>query len=82
MRRRTASVFLVRRARGGSLAEAAHFLGINPESKRLGYTQLLNRRLRISGTVRDFEQALDAIIAEILAAPAIDYRNRREALST
>ncbi len=82
MHRRAASVFLVRRARGGRLDKAAQFLGINPENKRLGYTQLLNRRLRTSGTARDFERALDAITAELLAGPAIDYQHRREALAT
>lgn len=34
MRRRSASVFLVRRARGGSLDEAAHFLGISTPNNR------------------------------------------------
>lgn len=82
MRRRAAAVFLVRRARGGGLDKAAQFLGINPENKRLGYTQLLNRRLRTSGTARDFEQALDAITAELLEGPAIDYQHRREVLAT
>ncbi|MFF9432071.1 hypothetical protein [Streptomyces sp. NPDC014746] len=82
MRRRTAAVFLVRRARGGGLDQAAQFLGINPENKRMGYTQLLNRRLRTSGKARDFEQALDAITAELLAGPVIDYQHRREALAT
>ncbi|MGW4935160.1 hypothetical protein ACWEQH_19380 [Streptomyces sp. NPDC004166] len=82
MRRRSASVFLVRRARGGSLDEAAQFLGINPQGKRNGYTQLLNRHLRSSGTARDFEQALDAITAELLEGPVIDYQHRREALAT
>jgi hypothetical protein len=82
MRRRSASVFLVRRARGGSLDEAAQFLGINPQGKRNGYTQLLNRHLRTSGTARDFEQALDAITAELLGGPVIDYQRRREALAT
>lgn len=82
MRRRAASVFLVRRARGGGLDKAAQFLGINPENKRLGYTQLLNRRLRTSGMARDFEQALDAITAELLEGSTIDYQHRREALAT
>ncbi|MFH8873631.1 TniQ family protein [Streptomyces griseus] len=82
MRRRSASVFLARRARGGSLDEAAQFLGINPQGKRNGYTQLLNRHLRASGTARDFEQALDAITAELLAGPVTDYQHRREALTT
>lgn len=82
MRRRTASVFLIRRARGSSLDEAAHFLGINPENKRLGYTQLLNRHLRTTGRTQHFERALDAITAELLAGPVIDYQHRRETLST
>lgn len=34
------------------------------------------------GSARDFEQALDAITAELLAGPAIDYQHRREALAT
>ncbi|MEU4132122.1 hypothetical protein [Streptomyces wuyuanensis] len=31
---------------------------------------------------RDFEQALDAITAELLAGPTIDYQHRREVLAT
>ncbi|WNI19468.1 hypothetical protein [Actinacidiphila sp. ITFR-21] len=69
MRRRSASVFLVRRARGGSLDEAAQFLGINPQGKRNGYTQLLHRHLRTSGTARDFGRSLDAISAVWLREP-------------
>ncbi|MFB6811189.1 TniQ family protein [Streptomyces sp. NPDC056387] len=82
MRRRTASVFLVRRARGGGLNEAAQFLGISTADKMIGYTGLLNRHLRTSDTARDFEQALDAITAELLAGPVIDYQRRREALTS
>jgi hypothetical protein len=82
MRRRSASVFLVRRARGSSLNEAAQFLGISTPDQRIGYTGLLNRHLRAHGTARDFEQALDAITAELLAGPAIDYPHRREALAS
>ncbi|MFB6991424.1 hypothetical protein ACFC0C_24770 [Streptomyces sp. NPDC056178] len=50
--------------------------------RRIGYTQLLNRHLRTRGTARDFEQALDAIAAELLAGPVIDYQHRREALAS
>ncbi len=82
MRRRSASVFLVRRASGGGLNEAAQFLGINTPDKMIGYTRLLNRHLRTRGTARDFEQALDAITVELLAGPVIDYERRREALAT
>jgi hypothetical protein len=82
MRRRSASVFLVRRARGGSLHEAAQFLGISTPDSFIGYTNLLNRHLRARGTARDFERALDAIAAELLAGPVIDYQRRREALTS
>ncbi len=81
MRRRSASVFLVPARTRQQPRQAAQFLGINPQGKRNGYTQLLNRHLRTSGTARDFEQALDAITAELLAGPTIDYQHRREALA-
>lgn len=82
MRRRSASVFLVRRAPGGGLDEAAQLLGISTPDRRIGYTRLLTRHLRTRGTARDFEQALDAITAELLAGPVIDYQRRREALAS
>jgi hypothetical protein len=82
MRRRTASVFLVRRARGGGLNEAAQFLGISTPDRMIGCTRLLNRHLRTRGTARDFEQALDAITAELLAGPVIDYQRRRAVLAS
>ncbi|MEE1768315.1 hypothetical protein PUR34_09045 [Streptomyces sp. JV185] len=82
MRRRGASVFLVRRARGGSLNEAAHFLGISTPDKMIGCARLLNRYLRTRGTAGGFEQALDAITAELLAGSVIDYQRRREALAS
>jgi hypothetical protein len=56
--------------------------GISTPGRRIGYTALLNRNLRAHGTARDFEQALDAITAELLAGPAIDYQHRREALAS
>jgi hypothetical protein len=70
MRRRSASVFLVRRARGGSLNEAAQFLGISAPDKAIGFTQKLNQYLRAHGKVHDFELALDAITAELQPAPS------------
>ncbi|WP_455357015.1 hypothetical protein [Streptomyces sp. SYSU K217416] len=81
MRRRSASVFLVRRARGGSL-QAAQFLGISTPEKYIRYTNLLNRHLRARGMIRDFARALDAIVADLHAGPAIDYQHRREALGS
>ncbi|MBT2543294.1 hypothetical protein J7E99_21985 [Streptomyces sp. ISL-44] len=46
MRRRNASVFLVRRAQGGTLDEAAQFLGISTPGKTIGLTTKLTHYLR------------------------------------
>ncbi|WP_299535817.1 hypothetical protein [uncultured Streptomyces sp.] len=63
-------------------AISLQFLGVEPENKRLGYTQLPNRRLRTGGTARACEQALDAITADPPEGPAVDHQHRREVLAT
>ncbi|MGY5004334.1 hypothetical protein [Streptomyces griseus] len=82
MLRRSASVFLVRRARGGNLNEAAQFLGISAPGKAIGYGNKLTQYLRAHGKLHDFELALDAITDELREGPLIDYRQRREALNS
>lgn len=82
MLRRSASVFLVRRARGGNLNEAAQFLGISAPGKLIGYGNKMNQYLRAQGKVHDFELALDAITDKLHEGPLIDYRQRREALNS
>ncbi|PAZ16491.1 hypothetical protein CLM62_07965 [Streptomyces sp. SA15] len=82
MLRRSASVFLVRRARGGNINEAAQFLGISTPGKAIGYGNKLNQYLRAHGKLHDFELALDAITDELHEGPLIDYQQRREALSS
>lgn len=79
---RNASVFLVRCAQGGTLDEAAQFLGISAPGKNLGFTGKLNHYLRSHSMLHDFELALDAITADLHATPLVDYRRRREALNS
>lgn len=80
MRRRNASVFLVRRAQGGTLDEAAQFLGISTPGKTIGFATKLTHYLRANDLLHDFELALDAIAADLLANPLVDYQQRRTAL--
>lgn len=82
MLRRNASVFLVRRARGGNLNEAAQFLGISAPGKLIGYSNKMNQYLRAHGKLHDFELALDAITDHLCRGRLIDYQRRREALTS
>ncbi len=80
--RRTAAVRLVQMVAGGSLGDAAIFLGVNPS--RLQYTRAtdVHRWARTQQDPLAFERALQTLAEEIesLLAP-IDYRHRRQALS-
>ncbi|GGZ29042.1 TniQ family protein [Streptomyces nitrosporeus] len=76
--RRTSAVFLVRRALGGSVVDAAEFLGLRIAGQGLGTP--ITRWARSQGTPDAYDRALDAITAELTSAPMIDYRHRRECL--
>ncbi|MET9618129.1 TniQ family protein [Kitasatospora indigofera] len=80
--RRTAATYLVRRARGGSLVEAARYLGIRigPQGA-IGFGGVIGRWIRAQDNLHAFEFAVDAIAAELEAAPKIDYQHRRRCLA-
>ncbi|MFI9630846.1 hypothetical protein [Streptomyces sp. NPDC052042] len=77
--RRTSAVFLVRRALGGSVVDAAEFLGLGIAGQGLGTP--ITRWARGQGTPDAYDRALDAITAEFTSAPLVDYRHRREHLT-
>uniref|UniRef100_UPI003F49B33E hypothetical protein n=1 Tax=Streptomyces chartreusis TaxID=1969 RepID=UPI003F49B33E len=77
--RRTTSAFLVRRALGKTIVDAAEFLGLGIDGKGLGGP--ITRWARRQGTPEAYERALDAIAAELASSPPIDYRNRRTLLA-
>ncbi|MFF0390502.1 TniQ family protein [Kitasatospora sp. NPDC004615] len=80
--RRTAATYLVRRARGGSLVEAARYLGIRigPQGA-IGFGGVIGRWIRSQDNLHAFEFAIDAIAAELETAPKIDYERRRRHLA-
>ncbi|WP_228121049.1 hypothetical protein [Streptomyces fagopyri] len=80
--RRTAAVRLVQMVAGGSLGDAAIFLGVNPS--RLQYTRAtdVHRWARTQQDPLAFERALRTLAEQIESLPApIDYQHRRQALS-
>ncbi|MFD7549680.1 TniQ family protein [Streptomyces sp. NPDC059816] len=77
--RRTTSAFLVRRALGKTIVDAAEFLGLGIDGKGLGSP--ITSWARRQGTPEAYERALDAIAAELTSAPLINYRHRREHLA-
>ncbi|MFI1441801.1 TniQ family protein [Streptomyces fructofermentans] len=77
--RRTTSAFLVRRALGKTIVDAAEFLGLGIDGKGLGGP--IARWARRQGTPEAYEQALDAIAADLASSPLIDYRHRRTLLA-
>ncbi|MGA5704554.1 TniQ family protein [Peterkaempfera bronchialis] len=79
--RRNAATHLVRRARGGSLHEAARFLGIKAGEHGIGFGTKLGRWTRAQDNLHAFELALDAIAADLEASPRIDYLHRRQCLA-
>jgi hypothetical protein len=79
--RRTAAVRLVQMVAGGSLGDAAEFLGINPDGTQ--YKQASD--VRLWGDIRpnqlSFETALHTLADELnLAGKLVDYDRRRTAL--
>jgi hypothetical protein len=77
--RRTTSAFLVRRALGKTVNDAAEFLGLGIDGKGLGTP--ITRWARRQGTPEAYERAADAIAAELASSPLIDYRHRRTLLT-
>ncbi|MFE2729338.1 TniQ family protein [Kitasatospora sp. NPDC059327] len=79
--RRNAATHLVRRARGGSLHDAAQFLGIKVGEHGVGFGTKLGKWARAQDNLHAFELALDAIAANLEASPRIDYQRRRHCLA-
>jgi hypothetical protein len=78
--RRTASAYLVRRALGKSIIDAAQFLALGIAGT--GMTTRISAQVRRQGRNPDaFERALDAITADLTASPLIDYQHRRDRLA-
>ncbi|WP_367140875.1 MULTISPECIES: TniQ family protein [Streptomyces] len=80
--RRTAAAFLVRRARGGTLAEAVQYLGIRASAQGgVGFGTVIGRWSRSQDNLHAFELAVDAIADELVHAACIDYQHRRRTLA-
>ena len=80
--RRTATVRLVQLIAGGSLGEAAEYLGINPTGKQYVSSERVHRWARNQPDPRTFEDALLALADELDAAPhPVNYQQRRTALN-
>jgi hypothetical protein len=78
--RRAGSVLLVQWAAGGSMADAAGFLGIRLTRQQYSPGPSLSRWLRQRGSA-DFTAALHGLARELDATPGlIDYHHRRQAL--
>nr|WP_234326195.1 helix-turn-helix domain-containing protein [Streptomyces sp. NRRL S-495] len=79
--RRNAATHLVQRARGGSLHEAAQFLGIKVGEHGVGFGTKLGKWARAQDNLHAFGTALDAIAADLEASPRTDYQHRRRSLT-
>jgi hypothetical protein len=79
--RRAGSVLLVQWAAGGSLGDAARYLGIPTGRSQHSFGPELARWLRDHGT-RDFMTALLSLAAQLDDTPGlVNYHNRRQAMS-
>ncbi len=67
--RRTAATYLVRRAQGRGLNEAAQFLGISTSDKSIGFGTVLSRWSRAQDNLHAFDMAVDAIAADLESSP-------------
>ncbi|WP_431776194.1 hypothetical protein [Streptomyces cucumeris] len=76
--RRSAAVRLARRARGGSIIDAAQFLGVSTGA-HARFDNVLKHRLKDKGLALTFEAALDNLATELSRHP-IDYAHRRRTL--
>lgn len=72
--RRTAAVRLVQIIAGGSLGDAAQFLGINPTGKQYVSAEHVHRWAREHAHPRQFDAALHALVEELDACsvPKLD----------
>ena len=78
--RRAASVLLVQWAAGGSLRDAARYLGIRTSRTQHSFGPELARWLRDRGT-KDFLDALLCLAAQLDDTPGlVNYQNRRQAM--
>lgn len=78
--RQAGSVLLVQWAAGGSLGDAARYLGIPTGRSQHSFGPELARWLRDHGT-RDFITALLSLAAQLDETPGlVNYRNRRQAM--
>jgi hypothetical protein len=81
--RRTAAATLVQWSAGGSLGDAAAYLGINPKGRQFAPTGDLYQWLDSAWVRPRFTTALNDLAASLSAAPGlINYQRRREALQT
>jgi TniQ protein len=79
--RRTAAVRLVQWARGGSLGDAAGYLGINPGKLQFKPSNNFQKWLHEPGNTRAVTAALHNLAANLSTARRlIDYQRRRDAL--
>ena len=79
--RRAAAATLVQWAAGGSLGDAATYLGINPSGGQYAFTNDFNRWLGKQNARRRFTAALKNLAADLdTAARPVNYWHRREAL--
>jgi hypothetical protein len=79
--RRTTAVCLVQMAAGGSLSDAAEFLGINPHRTNFTTATAVRSWAKAQTNPASFDSALHALADELDATPAlIDYQRRRTAL--
>ncbi|GAB1339832.1 hypothetical protein ACE1SV_64220 [Streptomyces sp. E-15] len=76
--RRGAAVRLARRARGGSIIDAAQFLGVS-SGFHVRFNNFLMHRLKDKALMLKFEADLDNLAIELSRHP-IDYAHRRRAL--
>ncbi|MES9592296.1 hypothetical protein ABWK57_26115 [Streptomyces sp. NPDC094045] len=78
--RRLGAVLLVQWAVGGSMGDAADFLGINPAGGQYAATSKFYQWLNNDGSAR-FTAALKGLAQDLgTESPPIDYRRRRQAL--
>ena len=79
--RRAAAATLIQWAAGGSLGDAATFLGINPSGGQYAFTSDFSRWLSKQDTRARFTAALKNLAADLdIAARPVNYQHRRETL--
>jgi hypothetical protein len=79
--RRAGSVLLVQWAAGGSMGDAADYLGIRMRAAQHSIASDLARWLHDHGATKDFIQALHRIAEQLDTAPArVNYQYRRQAM--